>query len=167
MNIDRRTFGRMTMAGLVVLGGFGRRARGLELVQGLPPEFAEHLTRNKEIHVATRRKDGSRSTPAPVWFGLMDGAIWFTTSPTSFKAKRIKRGSPVFVSVDGKRGPFIRMKAEIILDGNQAERLGEIYDEKYWIAWLGFFRPSKERNESGKTILLRLTPDPEPSAGES
>ena len=23
-----------------------------------------------------------------------------------------------------------------------AERLGEIYAQKYWIAWLGFFRPS-------------------------
>lgn len=139
-------------------------AMAQELTRGLPPDFSEHLARNKEIYVATLRKDGSRSTPVPVWFGLMEGSIWFTTSPDSWKAKRIRRGSPVFVSVDGKRGPFVKMKAEIVLDGNKAEQLGEVYDEKYWIAWLGFFRPSKSRNESGKTILLKLTPADEPQA---
>lgn len=167
MNIDRRAVGRLALAGIAVAAGLGRRGEAQELVQGLPPDFAEHLSRNKQIHVATQRKDGSRSTPAPVWFGVMEGAIWFTTSPTSFKAKRIKRGSPVFVSVDGKRGPFVKMKAEIIRDGDQAEKLGQIYDRKYWIAWLGFFRPSKDRNESGKTILLRLSPDPDGGAAES
>ncbi len=135
-----------------------------ELTRGLPPDVSEHLARNKEIYVATLRKDGSRSTPVPVWFGLMEGSIWFTTSPDSWKAKRIRRGSPLFVSVAGKRGPFVRMKAEIILDGDKAEQLGKVYDEKYWIAWLGFFRPSKARNESGKTILLKLTPADEPQA---
>lgn len=140
------------------------RVQAQEFTRGLPPAFSQHLATSKEIYVATVRKDGSRSTPAPVWFGLMEGSIWFTTSPDSWKAKRIRRGSPMFVSVDGKRGPFVQMKAEIILDGDKAEQLGKIYDEKYWIAWLGFFRPSKSRNESGKTILLKLTPASEPQA---
>jgi len=124
------------------------------------PEFVAQLQQQKEIYVATQRKDGSRSTPVPVWFGWMDNAIWFTTSPSSHKGKRVKNGSPMFVSVQGKDGPFIKTTAEIVKDGALADRLGEIYSQKYWIAWAGFFRPSRSRNESGKTILLRLTPAP-------
>ncbi len=129
-------------------------------MQGFAPEFVARLKRCKEIYVATERKDGSRSKAVPVWFGLMDDAVWFTTGPQSHKARRVRRGSPLFVSVEGKDGPFIRTQATIVKDGGLAERLGEIYNDKYWIAWLGFFRPSRARNDSGKTVLLRLTPAP-------
>jgi hypothetical protein len=123
-----------------------------------PPEFVAQLGRVKEIYVATERKSGSRSKPVPVWFGYMDNALWFTTAPDSHKGKRVKRGSPMYVSAQGPDGPYLKTHAEIVKDGALAERLGEIYSEKYWIAWMGFFRPSRARNESGKTVLLRLTP---------
>ena len=123
-----------------------------------PPEFVAQLAGAKEIYVATDRKDGTRSKPVPVWFGYMDNAVWFTTSPDSHKGKRVQRGSAMYVSAQGENGPFIKTNAEVIKDGALAERLGEVYSKKYWIAWLGFFRPSRARNESGKTILLRLTP---------
>lgn len=135
-----------------------RTAVAEELARSFPPDFAARLATAKEIYVATQRKNGTRSAVVPVWFGLMDGAIWFTTSPESHKGKRVQRGSPLFVSVEGKHGPFIKTKVEIIKDGALADRLGEIYAKKYWIAWLGFFRPSRARNESGKTVLLKLTP---------
>jgi len=125
-----------------------------------PPEFVAQLDGIKEIYVATERKDGTRSKAVPVWFGYMDNALWFTTSPESHKGKRVKRGSAMYVSAQGENGPFIKTNAEVIKDGALAERLGEIYSKKYWIAWLGFFRPSSARNESGKTILLKLTPAP-------
>lgn len=128
------------------------------LLQGVPLEMAEKLADAKEIHVATQRKDGTRSRTAPVWFGVMDGSLWFTTSPETYKGKRIRRGSPVFVSVTGKDGPFVAMKAEIVRDGEAAEKLGALYKKKYWIAWLGFFRPRRERVLSGQTLLIRLTP---------
>jgi hypothetical protein len=123
-----------------------------------PPEFVAQLDQQKEIYVATERKDGTRSKPVPVWFGYMDNAVWFTTSPDSHKGKRVKRGSAMYVSAQGADGPFVKTNAEVIKDGALAEQLGELYAKKYWIAWLGFFRPSRARNESGKTILLRLTP---------
>ncbi|GIW44817.1 MAG: hypothetical protein KatS3mg077_2099 [Candidatus Binatia bacterium] len=129
------------------------------LPQGLPLEMAEKLVEAKQIYVATQRKDGSRSEAAPVWFGIMEGCIWFTTSPDSHKGKRIRRGSPVFVSVEGKKGPFVRLRAEIVKDGEKAEALGKIYERKYWLAWLGFFRPSGERVQSGKVLLIRLLPE--------
>jgi len=123
-----------------------------------PAEFIAQLAAAGEINVATQRKDGTRSAVVPVWFGVMDDAIWFTTSPDSTKAKRLKRGSPVFVSATGKDGPFVKTKVEIVKDGALADRLGAIYAKKYWIAWIGFFRPSHARNASGKTVLLKLTP---------
>ena len=129
-----------------------------ELVRAFPTEFATRLASAKEIYVATQRKDGTRSEVVPVWFAVMDDAIWFTTGPESHKAKRVRRGSPLFVSVDGTDGPFVKTTVEIIKDGALADRLGDIYKQKYWIAWLGFFRPSRARNESGKTVLLKLTP---------
>ena len=135
-----------------------RAAVAEELVRSFPPDFAVRLATAKEIYVATQRKDGTRSTVVPVWFAVMDNAIWFTTSPESHKVKRVQRGSPLFVSVEGKHGPFIKTKVEVIKDGALADRLGEIYSKKYWLAWLGFFRPSRARNESGKTVLLKLTP---------
>ena len=150
--------GAATILAITVFAATSTMAMADEVIKGFPADFAAHLARAKEIYVATQRKDGSRSDVVPVWFGLMDNAIWFTTSPDSHKAKRVMHGSPLFVSVEGKDGPFVTVKAEVIKDGALADRLGEIYKEKYWIAWLGFFRPSRARNESGKTVLLRLTP---------
>ena len=69
-----------------------------ETVPGLDQPTMAALRDGSYIYVGTQRKDGSHSKVVPVWFGLMDNAIWFTTSPTSWKAKRIKRGSPVFLS---------------------------------------------------------------------
>ena len=66
----------------------------------------------------------------------------------------------MFVSTQGKDGPLIKTKADIVNDPAMAERLGDLYSKKYWIAWLGFFRPSRARVESGKVVLVRLTPAP-------
>lgn len=151
----------LSIAAAMLAGSLSLSARSAMAEQptaGFPPEFVAQLDAAKEIYVATERKDGTRSKPVPVWFGYMDNALWFTTSPDSHKGKRVKRGSAMYVSAQGENGPFIKTKAEVIKDGALAERLGEVYSKKYWIAWLGFFRPSRARNESGKTILLRLTP---------
>ena len=123
-----------------------------------PPDFVAHLQQSQEIYVATARKDGTRSKVVPVWFGVIDNAIWFTTDPKSYKGRRLKQGSPMFVSAEGKDGPFIKAQADIVDDPVMADRLGEMYSQKYWIAWAGFFRPSRARIESGKVVLVRLTP---------
>jgi len=128
--------------------------------KSFPLGFMDKLNQSKQIYVATERKNGTRSTAVPVWFGVIDNAIWFATLPDNHKAKRVKRGSPMYISVEGKDGPFIKAKADIVQDGATAERLGKIYSRKYWIAWLGMFRPSREKIESGRNLLLRLTPLP-------
>jgi hypothetical protein len=123
-----------------------------------PPDFVARLNQVGEIHVGTQRKDGSRSDVVPVWFAYVDGAIWFATKPSSVKAQRVKAGSPMYVSASGADGPFIETKAEIVNDTAMATRLGEIYSSKYWLAWFGYQRPSRNRLEEGKIILLKLMP---------
>jgi hypothetical protein len=36
--------------------------------------------------------------------------------------------------------------------------MGPVYDGKYWISWLGFFRPRAERVRDGKTVIVRVSP---------
>jgi hypothetical protein len=56
------------------------------------------LSESSYIYIATVRKDGNQSTAAPVWFITnLRNEILIDTSPKSWKAKRIQRGSPVIV----------------------------------------------------------------------
>lgn len=123
-----------------------------------PADFVARLQEVKDIYVGTRRQDGSRSSVVPVWFAYIDGAIWFASKPTSHKVKRVKNGSPMYVSASGEDGPFVEAQAEINNDLAIADRLGEIYSQKYWLAWLGYQRPHRERVEAGEIVLLKLTP---------
>jgi general stress protein 26 len=94
------------------------------------PDFVQQLLDNKEIHVATVRKDGTRSSAVPVWFVVIDGVLWSSTSPKSIKARRVKRGSPMLVSVSGEDGPFVETNAELVTDAAVAERMGQMYADK-------------------------------------
>jgi hypothetical protein len=90
---------------------------------------------------------------------MYDGtAVYFTTSPMSHKAHRIHRGSPVRIWVGRKDGPFFEGEARFIRDHAVVERMAEAYNQKYWIAWLGFFRPRPRRVGSGKTLVVKVTP---------
>ena len=73
----------------------------------LPVDMKQALATEKEIYVATRRADGAVSSAAPIWFYFDGTNVYFTTSPDSHKAKRIRRGSPVLISVKGAKGPFV------------------------------------------------------------
>lgn len=124
----------------------------------LAPDVVKALETEKHIYVATQRADGTRSDAAPIWF-MWDGTnVWTTTAPGSWKAKRIAKGSPVFVNVGTADGPAFEGTAEIVTDPAQAAKMAPVYDEKYWISWAGFFRPRPERVASGKTLILKITP---------
>ena len=127
-----------------------------------PATVAEALKTSKNLYVATKRKDGTQSAVAPIWF-MNDGeAVYFTTTPTSHKAKRIASGSPLLVWVGAENGPHFVGKAEILRDPvgapAVAEKMAPAYDQKYWISWMGFFRPRADRVRDGKTLIVRVTP---------
>ncbi len=118
----------------------------------LPASTQKLLRESSYIYVATQRKSGKRSSIAPIWFYYEGGdELFFTVSPESWKAKRIARGSPVFIWVGEKDGPYLIGEARRVQDAALVDRMGEAYNEKYWIAWLGFFRPRGDRVSEGKT----------------
>src|SRR5262245_20818942 len=115
------------------------------------PATKELLQSSSYIYTATQRRSGESSESVPIWF-MWDGEkVFFTTSPDSWKAKRIARGSPVIINVGSKDGPKLVGKATMVTDPAVIDRMGQAYNDKYWIAWLGFFRPRSDRVTSGKT----------------
>ncbi len=129
-------------------------------VAEFPPDLRQALADAKHLYVATQRKDGTTSKVAPIWFMADGDAVYFTTVPTSYKAKRIASGSPVLVWVGSEAGPHFVGKGEILRDPAVAEKMAPVYDQKYWISWLGFFRPRPDRVRDGKTLIVRVTPLP-------
>jgi len=125
---------------------------------GFAPEVDDALRSSKQIYVGTRRKDGTPSAVVPVWFMYDGEAIYFATGPESHKARRIARGSPLLVWVGAREGPHFVGRAELVRDPAVAARMAPEYDRKYWIAWLGFFRPNPERVKAGKTVIVRVLP---------
>jgi hypothetical protein len=123
---------------------------------GLPAATREALADASLIYVATQRKSGVRSEAAPIWFLYENGEIFFTTSPESWKAKRIARGSPLYIWVGNEDGPFLLGTAQPVTDPAVIAHMGEEYSKKYWIAWLGLFRPRPERVAEGKTLAYRV-----------
>ena len=76
------------------------------------------LSNSQLIYIATVRKDGNQSKAAPVWFTISadSNAILIQTGPNTWKAKRIRRGSPVLVWIGSADGPAFIGKAEITSD---------------------------------------------------
>lgn len=125
---------------------------------GFSPEVTTALQTSKEIYVATKRPNGSLSKVVPVWFMYDGDAIYFATLPTSHKAKRIKKGSPLYVWVGAADGPHFIGPAELVNDPDLAARMGTAYAKKYWIAWAGLFKPSAEKVRSGNNVIVKVRP---------
>jgi len=111
------------------------------------------------IYIATVRKDGNQSTAVPVWFiTTSDNQVLIETGPSSWKAKRIKRGSPALVWIGTPTGPAFIGKAEIVQDKTLQDQVIEQYPKKYWQARLGFARPSRAKLDSGQIVVIRISP---------
>jgi len=121
-------------------------------------DVADALRNSKQIYLATQRADGSKSKVVPVWFMFDGDAVYFTTGPDSYKAKRIAKGSPLLVWVGGRDGPHFVGKAEISKDPELAARMAPVYADKYWLAWLGIARPNPDRVRAGKTVMVKVSP---------
>ena len=126
---------------------------------GFSADVVDALRSSKEIYVATKRADGSQSKVVPVWFMFDGEAIYFATGPKSYKARRIRHGSPLLVWVGSATGPHFVGKATLEKDPELAARMAPVYSKKYWIAWFGLFRPDPERVRSGKTVLVKVVPE--------
>jgi PPOX class probable F420-dependent enzyme len=111
------------------------------------------------IYIATVRKDGNQSTAAPVWFiAKPDGQILIDTNADSWKAKRLRRGSPFLVWIGKRTGPSFIGKAEFVNDRAVQDEMISAIPNKYWLAWLGLFGPKRERFDSGQVVTIRISP---------
>ncbi len=120
----------------------------------------EALAKSSLIYVATVRKDGNQSTAAPVWFtvGSDNNSILIQTGPRTWKAKRIKRGSPVLVWIGSASGPAFIGKAEITSDASIQSKILDDFRQKYIRNRLFGTGPSREKFDRGEVIAIRITP---------
>jgi general stress protein 26 len=120
---------------------------------------ADALSNASYIYIATVRKDGNQSKAARVWFVTApDGQILIDTNSTSWKAKRIARGSPVIVWIGSADGPAFIGKAKIEGDRAIQDHMIEAIPKKYFLARMGFFGPKRENFDSGKIVTIRIYP---------
>ena len=111
------------------------------------------------IYIATVRKDGNQSRAARVWFIVTpDNKILIDTNSDSWKAKRIKRGSPVLVWLGSTTGPAFIGKAEIVEDKTIQNTMIERIPEKYFLARIGFFGPRRAKFDDGQIVTIRISP---------
>jgi hypothetical protein len=112
------------------------------------------------VYIATVRKDGNQSKAAPIWFTTTtDHVLIINTGPNTWKAKRIGRGSSaVLVWIGSEDGPAFIGKAEITKDQALQTRIITDYPQKYLTARVGLFKPTQEKYDSGKNIVIKITP---------
>jgi uncharacterized membrane protein len=123
------------------------------------PRDADALAKATYIYIATVRKDGNQSKAVPVWFiTTAEQQVLIETSPTSWKAKRIKRGSPAMIWIGARTGPAFIGKAEIVTDAKLQDQVIEQYPKKYLLARIGFARPSRAKLDSGQIVVIRISP---------
>jgi general stress protein 26 len=121
---------------------------------------AQALSKASLIYVATVRKDGNQSKAAPVWFtsSADNNAILIQTGPDTWKAKRIKRGSPVFVWIRSATGPAFIGRAEITSDAAVQNKILDDFRQKYWENRVMGVGPSRAKFGSGDRVAIKIAP---------
>src|SRR5258705_12399310 len=103
---------------------------------------SDELAKSTYIYIATVRKDGNQSKAVPVWFiTTSDNQVLIETGPGSWKAKRIKRGSPALVWIGSRTGPAFIGKAEIVQAKDLQDHVVEQYPKEYMLARIRVERP--------------------------
>jgi general stress protein 26 len=112
------------------------------------------------VYIATVRKNGTQSKAAPVWFttGADSNSILIQTDKTTWKAKRISRGSPVLVWIGKADGPAFIGKAEISSDPTLRDKILKDFREKYWQNRVMGIGPSRAAFDSGERVAIKITP---------
>jgi hypothetical protein len=117
------------------------------------------FAKSQLIYIATVRKDGNQSRSTPVWFTTTpEHILLLETKPDSWKAKRIRRGSPAMIWIGAMDGPAFIGKAAITTDKDLQAHIITDYPKKYLTARVGLFKPTQEKFDSGKIVAIAITP---------
>jgi general stress protein 26 len=127
---------------------------------GISQRDQQALSQSDLIFVATVRKNGRQSKAAPVWFttGTDTNSILIQTENTTWKAKRIRRGSPVLVWIGKPNGPAVIGKAEITNDSTLQNKILADFRQKYLQDRLLGMGPSRSEFDSGEQVAIKITP---------
>jgi PPOX class probable F420-dependent enzyme len=126
-------------------------------------EITGFLERSRIINLATL---GPRGLPhlTAMWYGLVNGEIWFETKGKSQKAVNIRRDPRVTVlieagdSYDQLRGVSIEGRAEIVDDAEALFKVGVSVWERYTGPYTEEVRPMVEAMLN-KRVAVRLVPE--------
>jgi len=126
-------------------------------------EIEDFLQRSRIITLATLGATGLPHLTA-MWYGLVDGEIWFETKAKSQKAVNIRRDPRVTVlieageSYDQLRGVSIEGRAEIVDDPDALFKVGVSVWERYTAPYTEDMRPYVEQMLN-KRVAVRVVPD--------
>ncbi len=121
---------------------------------------AQALSKASLIYVSTVRKDGNQSKAAPVWFTTSadNNAVLIQTGSDTWKAKRIKRGSPVLVWIGSATGPAFIGRAEITSDAAVQNKILDDFRQKYFENRVMGVGPSRAKFDSGDRVAIKISP---------
>ena len=129
---------------------------------------ALRISEEKYVSLTTFTKSGAPK-PLPVWIaGLPDGRIGFTTSPESWKAKRVRNTPNVTLQPCDQRGKVADGAIEVtgtaeVVDGAQFTDVQRLIKAKYgmWVTVIsamnavrGVFK--REETQSSAAIIITL-----------
>ncbi|MGH7865054.1 MAG: hypothetical protein ACREQB_08690 [Candidatus Binataceae bacterium] len=120
---------------------------------------ADAIAKTTKIFVATVRKDGNQSRAGEVWFTTgVDGTVLLQTSPQTWKAKRIGRGSPAMVWIGAENGPAFIGTAEITKDPAAIAKILDDFRDRYLMNRVGGVGPSRAKFDDGRVLAIKITP---------
>ena len=129
------------------------------VTRALTPTETTALNDATYIYLSSTRKDDSLSTPAEIWFDVIDGAIYVGTRPDSWRARRLgwgRTGAKIWI---GKRdGPSLHATGAFVRDPALYQRFRDGLAAKYPKSWPRFEKGFREGLPDGSRVLIRYTP---------
>ena len=125
-------------------------------------EIADFVRRNRTATMATVGRDGQPHLVA-MWYGIIDGEIWFETKSKSQKAVNIRRNNRCSVMIedgdtyDTLRGVTFEGTAEILDDPDSCLKVGISVWERYTAPYTEESRPFVEQMMN-KRVAVRIRP---------
>ena len=125
----------------------------------LPAEVKTALETSKYVYISSTRKDGSLGKPAEIWFLYHKGAVYVGTPPTSWRAKRIKKGrTTAKVAVGKVDGPSFTATGAIVNEPDVLAVMYETYAKKYPDGWPQHEQKFRSGFKDGSRVLIKYTP---------
>lgn len=127
-----------------------------------PEEIEEFIARSRTATLATTGPDGSIHLVA-MWYGIVNGEIWFETKAKSQKAVNLRRNNRCSILIedgdtyDTLRGVAIEGTADILADPDSCLQVGISVWERYTAPYTEESKPFVEQMMN-KRVAVRMIP---------